>query len=287
MWGIVLFKFSASFSFSFDIKDLTDTIKFSFPIFVSYIAYFFISKYSIIILQKHISLENIGLFSLSHQIASIPSLITIAITKASQPYLFSSKSDDELKLRAIKFDSSYKLIMIWLVGSMIFSVDIIFNKFLPVSYYPAHNVAKYLLLISLIYNFSIVENSILLYYMKSKIILIITITGSILNIVLCNILVYKYSINGILISMLIAFSVNFLLDIYFSAKHFKLKYDVKSIIVCAFIIISYLIISSDNYPSLNKYSFLYSIFGFLILTIIICALLNKLNRGSIKTIYNI
>ena len=276
IWLIVLYKFCSNFFLKVDIYDVIETLKFAFPIFISYIAYFFISKYSIIILQKHVSLKEIGMFSLAQQIATIPTLITIAIAKSVQPYLFSSSSSEELKSRAQTFDYNFKLIMIWVVGSLIFSVDIVFNNFLPVSYHPIHDITKYLLLIMLIYNFSIVENSILLYFMKSKTILGITVVGSLLNILLSNLLIVDFSINGVLISMAIAFLINFSLDVYFSNKHIKLTYKVKTIIPCILIIISYLVISSGNLFSIYKlYSIQLSIIYFLVISVIIGLLLKK------------
>lgn len=276
VWVIVFFNLKFSFSFDINLKDITETLHFAFPIFISYIAYFFISKYSIIILQKYVSLGEIGRFSLGQQIASIPSLLTIAITKAVQPVLFSSNSDDELKIKAQKFDKNYKLIMIWVVGSLIFSLDILFSYFLPLSYNPILNCTKYLLLINLIYNFAIVENTILLYKMESKFILVITICGSVLNVVLSNILIKTYLLNGVLISMAIAFSVNFCLGLYFSRKHIRLNYDIKTIAVCLGIILFYILISSSNLIKiLSFYKISFSIACFFVLTVIISLIYKK------------
>lgn len=283
VWFIVFLNLKFSFSYDINLKDITETLHFAFPIFISYIAYFFISKYSIIILQKHVSLQEIGQFSLAQQIATIPSLITIAITKAVQPMLFSSSSDDELKLKAQKFDTNFKLILIWIVGSLIFSLDILFYYLLPSSYSPVINTTKYLLLINLVYNFAIVENTILLYKMKSKTILFITVCGSVLNVVLSNLLIQRYLLNGVLISMAIAFSLNLCLEFYFSRKHIKLSYSLKTIIPCLIFIIMFIIISSLNLlPVSDVYKTGFAIVCFLILTISIGLLLKKTNYDFVN-----
>ena len=283
VWFIVFLNLKFSFSYDINWKDITETLHFAFPIFISYIAYFFISKYSIIILQKHVSLEEIGQFSLAQQIATIPSLITIAITKAVQPMLFSSSSDYELKLKAQKFDSNFKLILIWIVGSLIFSLDILFSYFLPVSYSPVINTAKYLLLINLVYNFAIVENTILLYKMKSRTILLITVCGSVMNVVLSNILIQTYLLNGVLISMAIAFLVNLCLEFYFSRKFIKLTYNLKIIIPSLFYIIMVIIISSSYlFPVGDLFKTRFAIVSFLILTISIGLLLKKTNYDFVN-----
>lgn len=283
LWSVVLIKFSRLFSFNIIYKDVVLTIKFAFPIFVSYIAYFFISKYSIVILQSHISLKQIGLFALAQQIASIPSLITIAITKAMQPYLFSADNNEDLTKKAQMFDFGFKLIIIWISGALIFSIDGLFTHLLPQAYYPIHNVAKYLLMVSLIYNFSIVENSILLYFMKSKTILVITVTGSLINVILSNVLVQKYSINGIIAAMLVAFSINLLLDIRQSSKHIKLNYNLTSITISISIILGYLVLSSDLFPDLKPYNLYLSGICLTILTLFIYQILNKKKYDFIKS----
>lgn len=276
VWIIVFFNLKFSFSLKISSKDIYETLHFAFPIFISYIAYFFISKYSIIILQKYVPLAEIGRFSLAQQIASIPTLITIAIAKAAQPILFSANSDDELSTKAQNFDCNFKLILIWIVGSLIFSLDILFHYFLPISYFSILETAKYLLLINLIYNFAIVENSILLYKMKSKIILLTTVCGSVLNVILSNLLIPSLLLNGVLISMAIAFLANFSLELYFSRKYVRLKYNIKTLVLCFSIIIFYIVISSSHLIELfNQYKILFSILCFLILTIIISLIYKK------------
>lgn len=283
VWSIVFLNLKFSFSFEISLKDITETLYFAFPIFISYIAFFFISKYSIIILQKHVSLQEIGQFSLAQQIATIPSLVTLAITKAVQPMLFSSSSDNELKLKAQKFDTNFKLILIWIVGSLIFSLDILFYYFLPSSYSPVINITKYLLIINLVYNFAIVEGTILLYKMKSKIILFITVCGSVLNVLLSNLLIQTYLLNGVLISMAIAFSLNLCLEIYFSRKYIKLAYSLKTIIPCLIFIIMFIVISSLNLlPVGDLYKTGFAIVCFLILTISIGLLLKKTNYDFVN-----
>ena len=158
--------------------------------------------------------------------------------------LFSAVSDDELKLKSQNLDSSFKLLLIWIVGSLIFSIDIIFHFFLPLKYFSILGTTKYLLLVSLIYNYSIIENSILLYKMKSKIILAITVSGSILNIILSNFLVEKFEINGIVFSMAIAFFLNLCLSIYFSRKYIHIEYDAKLILASLGFILLFMFFST-------------------------------------------
>jgi O-antigen/teichoic acid export membrane protein len=258
IWLIVIFNLNIIRYFKIDFSDIYETLSFGFPIFVGYIAYFFISKYNIIILQKYITLEEMGRFSMALQIAAIPSLISIAIIKALQPLLFSSISDGELKDKAQILHENYKIFMIWLVGCVIFSIDFLFDLFMPTSYVSIIPVTKYLLLINLVYIFSVIENTILLYKLKSKIILLTTVISSLLNVFLCNILIQKFSVNGVLVSMLISYTVNFSLEVYFSNKIIRLNYSFKTILTSLFIILFYIFVTSSSLLteiSINKLLF--------------------------------
>lgn len=278
IWFIVAFNIKYEINFKINLNNIIETLHFASPIFVSYLAYFFISKYGIIILQKHVTLGEIGRYSFSLQIATIPSLVSIAISKAVQPILFSSNCDEELRLRAQKIDVNYKLFMIWLVGSLIFFTDLVFYFFLPLSFGAFAEITRYLLFISLAYNFTIVENTILLYKLKSRIILLLTVGGSLLNIFLSNILIHSFLLNGVLISMAATFVVYLFLEIYFSRKLIKLSYDISTILFSVLFIVVFILISSTNLFSLNNiFKAGYSFVSFFILTIAIGLLLKKNN----------
>lgn len=240
IWLFVLFKLKEKITLTFNIDDITQSLKFSFPIFIGYITYFLMSKYSLIILQKHVSLKEIGYFSIAQQIAMIPTFISVAITKALQPFIFSSITDEELKDKSFKVDKFYKIFIIWVVGSLILSVDLIIPFFFGDNYTVVIKNIQFLLLVTLLYNFTLIENSILLYKMKGKILLFITISGAFLNVLLCNLLIIPLSVNGVIISMGIAYFLTFTLESYFSKQFIRYSYDSLKIIVSVGTILFYL-----------------------------------------------
>ena len=87
------------------------------------------------------------------------------------------------------------------------------------------------------YDISVIENTILLYKLKSKIILLTTVISSLLNVFFCNLLIRNFSVNGVLVSMALAYAVNFSLEVYFSNKIIKLNYSLKTILTSLFIIL--------------------------------------------------
>jgi len=277
VWFIVIFKLK--FRINVNLKDIVETVRFAFPIFISYLAFFFASKYSVIILQKYVSLSEIGFFSLAQQIASIPTLITVAITKAVQPILYSAATDDELQSKSQKFDYIFKLGLIWIIGSLIFLMDFFFPLLFPVKYLSIITITKYSLIINLLNNFSVVEGTILFYKMKTNIVLLITLITSMVNVIFSNYLVQFYVLNGVLVAMGIAFFVNFCMTVYFSRKHIKINYDLKAVVLCFLIIIIYFFASSSHL--FIAYKSILSISCFLILTTLVL-LIFKQKYASIQ-----
>lgn len=241
IWLFVMFKLKSKITLHFDIIDIKESLKFSFPIFVGYITYFLMSKYSLIILQNHISLKEIGFFSLAQQIAMIPTFISIALGKALQPYIFSSTSDIELKDKCFIVDKFYKIFIIWIVGCLISSADTIIPFFFGKNYDEIIKNIQFLLLVTLLYNFTLIENSILLYKMKGKILLAITISGALVNVVLSNFLITSLSVNGVILSMGVAYFITFLLESYFSKRFINYNYDSLKILTSIGAILFYLI----------------------------------------------
>jgi O-antigen/teichoic acid export membrane protein len=69
---------------------LVQTLKFAFPVLVGYLAYFALNRFSTVLLQHHVSYEELGVFGLAQQIAMIVAMTCIAFGTALQPMIFAS-----------------------------------------------------------------------------------------------------------------------------------------------------------------------------------------------------
>ncbi|MCD8177165.1 MAG: oligosaccharide flippase family protein, partial [Tannerellaceae bacterium] len=238
MFIIIIFLLGRSFALPGDyIDSIKNTLKLSLPIFIGYIAYFLISRYSIVILQKYITLSEIGIYTFAQQIAMLTTFLSAVIGKAIQPYIFSS-SNDQLNQRVNLIEQKYKIFLVWFTCLVIFFIEDIFNLILPDNYLPAIQISRFLLFITLIYNFTLIENSVLLYHMKNKILLLITICGSGINFILNQLLVPHMKISGSIIAMFIAFSFTCLAQIYYSNTTVtKIKYNKAQLLLILSIII--------------------------------------------------
>lgn len=271
--------FWRSLSFQLEFVYIIETIKLGFPIFIGYIAYFFISRYSVVILQTHIDLKKMGVFTFAQQIAVVPTLISAIVGKAVQPYLFASENDEILAVRASNVNRVYKLFLFWVVTGLIFFIEDVFKAILPPNYIPSIPIIQQLLAITLIFNLYLVESSILLYKLKSGIILFITLIGSIINILLCQLLVKNFEINGVLTAMLIAFSATYILQIFFSRRYLKIKYQITEILIFVITLIAFFFLFVEfKVSEFTQYKTLFKIICFIILTIMSIFSLRKIKR---------
>ncbi|MFN0290513.1 lipopolysaccharide biosynthesis protein [Pedobacter helvus] len=273
---LISFFFYSKIKFRINYSYIKSTLKLSFPIFLGYIAYFFISRYSIIILQKHITLKELGTYTFAQQIAMVPTLLAAVIGKAVQPYLFSSANDDEFANRSSQADGIYKIFLFWSITGLIFFIEDIFMAILPQNYIASIPLVQSLLAVNLIFNLYFVESSILLYRLKSGLILFITITGSVVNVILCQLLVSKYKIDGAILAMFIAFTITLALQIFFSRKHILIDYKIKEIAFFVLVLGVFLFLFNGiKISSLNQFRQLFKILSFGVLTLILFMSLKK------------
>jgi O-antigen/teichoic acid export membrane protein len=112
-----------NFSFSVNWKMLKKGIYFSFPIIVTMIAAWVLSQADKMFIAKYFSLGEVGIYSLSRQIAAIISLVSGAFALAYNPLFFEIANsrigdDNKLKLEKYNFVFTILLILFWFIISL-------------------------------------------------------------------------------------------------------------------------------------------------------------------------
>lgn len=70
--------------------DLVLTLKFALPVLVGYLAYFVLNRFSTLLLQRHVSSEELGVFGLAQQLSMIVAMACTSFGSALQPMIFGS-----------------------------------------------------------------------------------------------------------------------------------------------------------------------------------------------------
>lgn len=70
--------------------DMVQTLKYALPVLVGYLAYFVLNRFSTLLLQRHVSSEELGIFGLAQQLSMIVAMACTSFGAALQPMIFSS-----------------------------------------------------------------------------------------------------------------------------------------------------------------------------------------------------
>jgi O-antigen/teichoic acid export membrane protein len=237
--GLFLFKIK---KISFHKEFISKTLEVALPIFFGYVAYFIVNKFSVIILQRYVDMETIAVFSFAQQVAMIVVMIFTAIVKAAQPMIYSAKKSD-LPDISTKISFQYRIALVVACALLILFLREIIMVLAPENYISSIFVCYALICANLVYIFTYVEGSILIYYYKPNDNLKALLVGAGLNIILTILLVPLWGIYGAAFALLISSGVFSLLTFYFSRNYCK-YYQNKFALLLFLVIISAIIFTS-------------------------------------------
>lgn len=220
LWIYFIKNIAPSFKPIIKWPQLSNTFKVSFPIFFSYISSFLVTKFSIILLQNYVPLQQLALFSFAQQLGSIPLLISIAIGKAIQPVLYAA-SKENLKSIYNHYDDLYKIIMISTCGLLlIYSNEIIY--FFGNKQYDDSLVIFWIIVCANFFYLGVaLQNTLLIYFLKFNILMISQISAALISILLNYLLIPKYGIQGAACAILFPFLGMTILNFYAADKLIK------------------------------------------------------------------
>jgi O-antigen/teichoic acid export membrane protein len=70
--------------------DVVQTLKFALPVLIGYLAYFVLNRFSTLLLQRHVTSEELGVFGLAQQLSMIVAMACTSFGAALQPMIFGS-----------------------------------------------------------------------------------------------------------------------------------------------------------------------------------------------------
>jgi O-antigen/teichoic acid export membrane protein len=106
-------------------EDVTKTLHYALPVLAGYIAYFVLNRFSTLLLQRHVSPEELGVFGLAQQLSMIVAMACTSFGAALQPMVFNSDAErvNESLLKAGRLLMS--LMFLVTVGLMLFSRELV------------------------------------------------------------------------------------------------------------------------------------------------------------------
>ena len=226
MWivSIMNLKFVLLFDNLFNVAK--KVFHFALPIFLGYIMYFLLNKFSILYLQYYENLENIALFSFAMQLSTVLVIFAGSVCKAIQPILFKLEKNQIIeKTKKIAF--YYKIVLSVAFGGFSLLSGLIISLFAPESYSGSRDVFLLLLLSVYIYNFRSVESLLFMYFHKPRYSLYIVSFGAMFVLILSFLLVPKYGYIGSAYAMLSGSVVAYFASKIYNTKLLKMELKLK------------------------------------------------------------
>ncbi|MGA2406163.1 MAG: oligosaccharide flippase family protein [Bacteroidales bacterium] len=239
----------ANYGFVFDKLSLKFLLVFSIPLVPSSLGVYVLSFVDRFLIKHYINLSDLGIYGLGYRIASISSVIMLALNTASTPLIYANYKNENTPAQLSR------LFQLVVFGALTITLAIsVFAKeiliiFTTPEYYGATVVIPFLVaagFLSKLYDYT----PGLYITKKTKTIAIIYISGAVFNVGLNLFLIPITGILGAAVSSIAAALFVFLINLYYSQKLYYIPFKTRVIIIScisttAFIIISYFI-NFDN-----------------------------------------
>lgn len=175
--------------------DLLPSLHYGLPFAVSYIAFFILNRFSVLTLQRHVSLEDIAIFGLAQQLALVIAVVSQSFGKAMQPAVFGATPEAAPEI--LRRSSRLFILLIFGVasGTVMFASEII-RIVAPAGYLSGLQVLLLLLVASFVYSLNLVSNTALEYHRRPRISAMVSVMGAIMSVVLGLALIPPYGLIG-------------------------------------------------------------------------------------------
>jgi O-antigen/teichoic acid export membrane protein len=201
-WILFLLLLFRKLEWSFEWKHVQASLKFGFPILISYLAYFVINRFSIIFLQRHAGLAEVGIFGFAQQLAAVISLASIAFGKSVQPMIYAT-SESTLADTISRLMHMYFCFMFLAAALTACFASEILAIIAPRAYGNAYYVFILLVISNTIYSLKLLSETVILYRLYPILSMTLSIIGGIIT-VSCNVwLVPRFGIYGAVYASLI------------------------------------------------------------------------------------
>lgn len=193
--GYILYRLRGQLRLRIRRNDIAPSLSYGLPFTISYIGYFVLNRFSLLILQRHGGIDDIAVFGLAQQLAVIISIVAQSFGKALQPMVFGADLADAPQM--LKRSSRLFIILIFgtASGVVMFANEII-RIVAPRSYLSGFEVLLVLLVASFIYSLGLVSNTTIELYRRPRISAAVSILGAAMSVVLGLLLVPPLGLMG-------------------------------------------------------------------------------------------
>jgi O-antigen/teichoic acid export membrane protein len=232
---IFYWSYVSKFVFSFSWQYVQVCLAFGLPIVFHLLAGAIHNSMDRVILEKYVSMGELGIYNLGYQLGMVMSVITTSINRAWQPNYFEFMSSS-MEIEQKKFENR-RMLALWVIGiGSICLIGMMWAKeFLilltPENFHVAAGVVPIILFGYFFQGLYFFAVSPLFQFKKTKFLPFLTAVSALLNIILNFIFIPKYGIYGAAYATVLSFAFQSAFVYFVSKKLFYPEYEFFPIIV--------------------------------------------------------
>lgn len=236
MLPIFLFITLRHVKFSFDIKILTESMRFSLPIIPTLIAAWALGQFDRILIAKYFTLSDVGIFSLSKRIAGLVATFSGSFMLAYHPIFFElAGSDDQINARRKlkKYNNTYIIVLSLFAFLVALFAREIIVLFLDARFHTAYVYIPFIVLSILITSISsTVIGASFQQSKKMKQDMYIGVSAAVFTVIMGYVLIRPFGINGAVGVTLVSSVYIFIIGlIYANRKCYAVLVEWKKIVL--------------------------------------------------------
>jgi O-antigen/teichoic acid export membrane protein len=224
---------------SFDRNIFIKMFKFSLPLCVNSVAYWFLTSYNRVVISDRLGLVDNGYFALAGKIAVVLTIFTSCFQLAWQEMTFAQDTSDEAASSRFYSKAVNLYVKFLSIGALIIipGVAIAFPFFVDAKYAGSKFILPLYIIATIASSFSAFLGSVFGTIKKTTGILLTTIVACLVNIVIIQLMISRWGLQTANISLLAGFLVNIVLRLIILRRHIKIKLNYVPILIytCLFV----------------------------------------------------
>lgn len=185
---------------------LRASLTYGAPFAVSYAAYFILNRFSVLMLQHHVPIDEIAIFGLAQQLAVLVAVVSQSFGKAMQPAVFGADPGHAPEI--LRRSSNLFIVLVFGAAAFVvmFAQEIV-SIVAPRSYGAGFHILLILVVASFIYSLGLVSNTALEFHRRPKTSAAISIIGAVMAVLFGVLMIPAYGSVGGAIATLLAYFI--------------------------------------------------------------------------------
>jgi O-antigen/teichoic acid export membrane protein len=193
-------------------EHVVESLRYAVPILVGYVAYFVLNRLSLLILQRHVPVEEVGVYGLAQQLSMIVAIAGTSFGMALQPAVFGAADPAQAMAALRRAGRVLVLLMLATCGVLLMFARELHAVVAPASYADGVPVLLILLIANFTNAFTLISDTALLYHRRPKTSVAVSVAGAVAATVLALWLVPRWHVTGAALAVLGALALRMMVS---------------------------------------------------------------------------